>query len=124
MSTAKRIGGRSPAGKKATHHFKSHKVTSILLALIVPFFLYGLMQALRGEYGGFISWISSPFGALVLLAFLTVGIFHSRNSMSEVILDYAKSESACAFFLKLSTIASLGFWLVGVISILKIWLGA
>ncbi|PHR91306.1 MAG: hypothetical protein COA69_12405 [Robiginitomaculum sp.] len=114
----------SNAGKHATHHFKHHKLSSILLALTVPFLLCGLMGALQTGYQGFIDWIGSPFGALVLLVFITVGIFHSRTSMSELILDYTSSEASCAFFLRLSTLACLVFWLVGTLAILKIWLGA
>ena len=112
--------GRSLAGRHATSHFKSHKVTSILFALIVPFFLYGLMKALPGGYAGLVAWGGTPMGALTLLAFLTVGMFHSRMSMNEVIVDYSSS----AFLPKLNTFAMLGFWALGVAAILKIWLGA
>lgn len=115
-----RTGGHSLAGRHATHHYKSHKVTSILLVLIAPFFLYGLMKALPGGYEGLMAWIRTLSGALTLLAFLTVGIFHSRMSMDEVLMDYFESK----LFSKLNTIASLGFWLLGVVAILKIWLGA
>ncbi|PHR57462.1 MAG: succinate dehydrogenase, hydrophobic membrane anchor protein [Robiginitomaculum sp.] len=119
MSTVK-----SSAGHKATHHFKTHKRTSLILALLTPFFLCGLMQAIKGEYKGFIDWITSPLGAVVLLAFITIGLYQSRHSMSEVIMDYASSEASLKFFLKLNTFACFVFWLVGVVAIIKIWLGA
>lgn len=112
----------SSIGKHATKHYKTHKLTSILLALLVPFLLCGLICALQGGYEGFISWMSAPLGALTLLGFITVGIHHSRTSMSEVIMDYASSEASASFFLKLSTLACFLFWALGTASILKIWL--
>lgn len=114
----------SAIGKHATKHYKTHKITSILLALTVPFFLCGLMCAIKGGYDGFMNWIGSPFGAITLLAFITIGLYHSRLGMSEVIMDYANSEASSAFFQKLSTFACFIFWALGTISVLKIWLGA
>lgn len=114
----------SAIGKHATKHYKAHKLSSILLALIVPFLLCGLMCALKGEYKGLMDWIGSPAGAITLLGFITVGLYHARLGMAEVIMDYASSETSAAFFLKLSTFACFIFWALGTVSILKIWLGA
>lgn len=109
-------------GKHATKHYKAHKLTSILMAILIPIFLYGLMCAVKGEYTGFMTWIGSLCGAITLLAFITVGLYHSRLGMSEVIMDYASSEASAAFLLKLSSFACFVFWALGVASILKIGL--
>lgn len=115
---------KSSVGHKATHHFKSHKVSSLLLAFTVPFFLCGLIKAVSGEYAGIMEWVGSPFGAITLLAFLSVGMFQSRHSMNEIIIDYISPEASASFFSKLNTLVCLVFWLIGVLAVLKIWLGA
>lgn len=111
-------------GKHATGHYKIHKLTSILMAIIIPVFLCGVICAFAGGYGGLIGWIASPFGAITFLAFITVGFYHARLGMNEVIMDYASSTASSSFFQKLTGFACLVFWVIGVASILKIWLGA
>ncbi len=82
------------------------------------------MKAIPGGYDGLMAWIGSAYGAFTLLVFITAGLYHGRLGMNEVILDYAGSHGSRTFFTLLNTIACAGFWLVGVLAILKIWLGA
>jgi len=113
----------SGAAKGGVHEFIAHRVSAIVLALLLPFFLYGLIKALHGGYDGLIAWASSPFGAFVLLGFITAGIYHGRLGINEVISDYVAGDGMRSLFMLLNTLASFVFWLIGVLAILKIWLG-
>jgi len=118
-----RVKGHGAANEGVKHHIAA-RVSAIILAIVMPFFLWGLMKALPGGYEGLMAWIGSASGAFTLLVFVTAGIYHGRLGMNEVILDYASSHGSRTFFMLLNLIASAGFWLIGVLAILKIWLGA
>lgn len=112
------------AAKEGLQHHIATRVSAIVLALILPFFFFGLMNALPGGYDGIMAWIGSAGGAFTVLVFVTAGLYHGRLGFNEVIVDYANSHGSRMFFLFLNTVATVGFWLVGVLAILKIWLGA
>ena len=82
------------------------------------------MKALPAGYDGLMAWIGSAFGAFTLLVFVTAGLYHGRIGINEVILDYVPSYDARTFFVLVNSLLSFGFWLMGVLAILKIWLGA
>ncbi len=112
------------AAREGVHEFISHRVSAIVLALVFPFFVYGLMKALPAGYDGLMAWIGSATGAFTLLVFITAGLYHGRIGINEVILDYVPSHDARTFFVLINSLVSFGFWLMGVLAILKIWLGA
>lgn len=118
-----KVRGHGAANEGVEHHIAA-RVSAIILAVITPFFLWGLMKALPGGYEGLMVWISSASGAFVWLVFVTAGLYHGRLGMNEIILDYATSHGSRTFFMLLNLIASVGFWLAGTLAILKIWLGA
>ncbi len=112
------------AAREGVHEFIAHRVSAIVLAIVFPFFVYGLMKALPAGYEGLMTWIGSAFGAFTLLVFITAGLYHGRIGINEVILDYVPSHDARTFFVLINSLLSFGFWLMGVLAILKIWLGA
>lgn len=112
------------SAREGVHEFISHRVSAIVLALVFPLFIYGLMKALPHGYEGLMAWIGSPIGAFTLLVFITAGLYHGRIGINEVILDYVPSHDARTFFVLINSLLSFGFWLMGVLAILKIWLGA
>ena len=118
-----RVRGHGAAKEGVKHHIAS-RVSAIILALITPFFIWGLINALPGGYDGLMAWIGSAGGAFTWLVFISAGLYHGRLGMNEVILDYATTHGSRTFFMLLNTIASAGFGLAGILAILKIWLGA
>ena len=117
-----RVRGHGSA-KEGTSHFIGHRVTAVMLAILAPLVLLGVMTAAPGGYDGFITYIGSTFGALTLLGFISAALYHGRSGVTETILDYTDGGMRMALLLIL-TLVSIGFWLVAVLSILKIWLGA
>ena len=118
-----KVRGQGAAGSGA-HDFITHRVSAIILALVFPFFLYGLMKALPGGYDGLVGWVSSPMGAFTMLVFITAGLYHGRIGINEVIVDYIPKHGTRSLLLLVNTLAAFGFWLVGVLAILKFWVGS
>jgi succinate dehydrogenase / fumarate reductase membrane anchor subunit len=118
-----RVRGHGAANEGLRHHIAT-RVSAIVMALVLPFFLWGLMKALPGGYDGLIAWIGSASGAFIVIVFITAGLYHGRLGTNEVILDYGTTHASRSFFLLLNTFACFGLWLVGIMAILKIWLGA
>ncbi len=112
------------AAKGGVHEFIVHRVSALFLAILFPFFIYGLLRAFTGGYEGLIGWVGSWGGAFVLIGVLSAGLFHGRLGINEIISDYVSSNGARSFFMILNSIASLSFWLLGVLAVLKIWLGS
>ncbi|MEE9272163.1 MAG: succinate dehydrogenase, hydrophobic membrane anchor protein [Robiginitomaculum sp.] len=112
------------AANEGVHEFITSRVSAMILALVFPFFLYGIMKALPGGYEGLIAWAKSAFGAFTLLIMVTAGLYHGRIGINEVIADYVPSTALRSFLLILNAMVAFGVWLMGVMAILKIWLGA
>ncbi len=112
------------AAKGGVHEFIAHRVSALVLALLFPFFLYGFIHAIKGGYQGLHAWAGSLGGAFVLLGVMTAGMFHGRLGVNEVISDYIDNAGLRSLFMLLNTFVALGFWLAGVLAVLKIWLGA
>ncbi len=110
--------------RSGVHEFITHRVSAIVLALVMPFFIYGVIKAVPGGYDGLMAWIGSWCGAVTLLVFMTAGLYHGRLGINEVIADYVSGTGWRSFWLVFIGILSLAAWLGGVMAILKIWLGA
>ncbi len=117
-----RVKGHGSA-QDGTHHYIAHRVSAIILAITVPLLIWGIMASAPGGFDGFVEYIESTFGALVLLTFVTAAFYHGRSGLTESILDYFQGGKRMALLL-VATLVSIGFWLLAVLSILRIWLGA
>lgn len=117
-----KVRGHGAAGSGVHHHIAA-RVSAIILALVTPIFLYGLLTAFPDGYDGLVDWLSGPVGAFSAIAFIGAGLYHGRLGMNEVILDYLGGSLRTVCLLA-NTLACLGFGLIGILSILKIWLGA
>ncbi len=109
-------------GRKATLHHRTHQKTSFLLVLILPFFLFGLMGALPNGYEGIMQWIGSPFGALTLLAFISIGLFQSNHSIADIVIDYVDNQPKCDAIVKIIKLICFLLWVLGAAAIVKMWL--
>lgn len=112
------------AAKTGVHEFIALRLSAIAIALSLPFFLYGLIHALPHGYDGIMAWVGSPIGAFTLLIFVTAGLYHGRAGINEIIADYVPATGARTFWLLFVSLVTLSFWLIGILAILKIWLGA
>ncbi len=111
------------AAGKGTGHHRLHGITGTILILTLPLVLFGLVTAIPGGSDGFSAWISSPFGAISLLIFLTAAIWYCKLEFDEVVLDYTDGGMR-SFGLNANRAVGFIAWAVAVYSIVRIWLGA
>jgi succinate dehydrogenase hydrophobic anchor subunit len=71
-----------------TKHFKMHSLSGWGVIIGLPFAVGSALLALGGGATGIVDWLSSPLGAIGLLAFLTAALLYCRLEMDEVIMDY------------------------------------
>lgn len=119
---------RTPLGKvrglgSAKHgagHFIALRVTSVALVVLVPWFLYSLVAAVRGGYDGALAWISDPVNAVLLLLAVGASLHHMRLGMQEVVEDYIGRKSTKFTLLILNTFICVTLFAAAAYAVLKI----
>lgn len=76
------------ASRSGVRHFIGQRVSAILLALIVPWFLYSVTFAIHQDYENIRRWVALPWNAALLVAFFGAGTFHMQLGMQTVAEDY------------------------------------
>ncbi len=112
------------AAKKGVGTYMAQRVSAVILALLLPFFVYGVLCALPGGLAGLKAWVSTWSGALIVWGFASAALYHGRLGVNEIINDYVPSAGARASWLLVNTLLALSVWTLGSFAILKIWLGA
>ena len=77
------------AGGAGTGHFISVRVTSIALAVLVPWFVVSAALSIRdASYLLTIDFLSHPVNAVGAILLVVISFYHMFLGMQEVILDY------------------------------------
>jgi succinate dehydrogenase / fumarate reductase, membrane anchor subunit len=87
MTPRKRALGLGAAGGGTEHHWRVY-VTSVVLILLVPLFVFTFGSVLGGTYEEVVVALSHPFRALVIGLALIVGLYHFRLGSQAMIEDY------------------------------------
>jgi succinate dehydrogenase / fumarate reductase membrane anchor subunit len=87
MTDRKRVQGLGSA-KTGTGHHWTMTVTSVALLILTPFFLAIVGGLLGQPYEAVVVSLSRPVPALIVAAFLVVGLHHMRLGMQVLIEDY------------------------------------
>ncbi len=97
------------AAKEGVGHWWAMRVTSIALVPLSVWFMIVLVGKLgtasRVEVA---DWLSSPYVALLLLAFLLTLIVHCRLGLKEIIEDYIHKECVKIFAILLNNFVAFG----------------
>jgi succinate dehydrogenase hydrophobic anchor subunit len=93
-----------------TKHFKRHSLAGWGVIIGLPFAIWSALKAIQSGPDGVMAWLSSPMGALGMLAFLTAAILYAKLEMDEVIMDYF-SGGLRRFGLLKNTSVALILWL-------------
>lgn len=89
MTDRKRVTGLGSA-KTGTEHHWTMTVTSVALLILTPFFL-GIVGGLLGQpHAEVVANLSRPIPALIVAAYLVVGMHHMRLGMQVLIEDYIR----------------------------------
>tara|TARA_B100001564_G_C20631285_1_gene667310 strand:+ start:73 stop:459 length:387 start_codon:yes stop_codon:yes gene_type:complete len=121
-SPLSRAKGMGPA-KSGVHHWWLQRVTAIALVPLVIWFSYGVIKAASAKsYVAFVHLMESPFQALAMTLFVTIGLYHGALGMREVIVDYVHNAAVRLFLLITIQFASAVTGILFVLAILKLHL--
>ena len=73
---------------RGTTHHKIHSWTGWGVIIGLPFAVWSALSAIQTGPDGVLAWLSSPLGAIGMLAFLTAALWYCKLEMDEVIMDY------------------------------------
>jgi len=74
--------------KKGTSTFIMQRASAVVLIPFALWFLWSLAAHAGDSYVDMAAWISAPLNKIMFGGFVTVGAFHMRIGLGEVIDDY------------------------------------
>jgi len=92
MTDRKRVQGLGTAKSGTAQHW-SMTVTSVALLILTPFFLAIVGGLLGQPHAEVVASLSRPIPAVVVAAFLVVGMHHMRFGMQVLLEDYLGGQS-------------------------------
>jgi succinate dehydrogenase / fumarate reductase, membrane anchor subunit len=122
MSATHRTRGAAGHG---AGHFIAVRVTSIVLALLAPWFVVNAALSMRdGAYASVIDFLSDPFNAVGVILLLAVSLYHMMLGMQDVILDYFHNSFNKMALMVLNTLVPLGLGAGAIFALLAVNFGA
>jgi succinate dehydrogenase / fumarate reductase membrane anchor subunit len=115
--------GLGAAGEGAGHWWMQRMTAVALLPLVIWF---AFSVALIGEmnYEAITAWIASPIVAVLLILLIVAGFYHLQLGMKVIIEDYTHVEWMKLTGIILVDFACILLMVAGILSVLKIALGA
>lgn len=112
------------ASRSGTAHYIRQRVSALALLVLVPWFVYTGLVAMKGGYDDALFWLASPINAILVVLTLGAAFYHMRLGMQTVIEDYISKTSTRQALLVLSTFFSIGLFVATALSVLNIWISA
>ena len=119
LSKVKGLG----SAKDGTHHFWHQRLTALLLIPLVLWIGFSL-AALPVDHATLTGWIQQPWVSVALVLLIIATFYHAQLGLQVVIEDYVASHARRTAALLISNLLCLLVGTIGVISVLKISLGA
>jgi succinate dehydrogenase / fumarate reductase membrane anchor subunit len=119
LSKVKGLG----SAREGTSHFWHQRLTALLLIPLVLWIGFSI-AALPLDHATLVSWVRQPLVTAALLLLVMALFYHAQLGLQIVIEDYIASHSKRTMVLLLSNLLCLLFGIIGVVSVLKISLGA
>jgi succinate dehydrogenase / fumarate reductase, membrane anchor subunit len=115
LTDRKRAEGMGSAKSGTEHHWRM-MVTSCLLLVLVPFFVFTFGRALGLPHDQAVAYYARPWPALVAALTFVVAMVHFRGGVQVLIEDYVHGEAR-----KLAVIAMIGLaYLIAAIGLFAI----
>ncbi len=112
------------SAKSGTLQHIRQRVSALALVGLVPWFLYSIIRAFQGGEASAAGWVAQPLPALLLILTAGASFYHMRIGMQVVIEDYIAKTGTRAALMILNSFACIALFLVVVLSVLKLWIGA
>jgi len=116
LSKAKGLG----SAKTGTEHFWMQRITALALIPLVIWFCMSLAFLPDANYATVVSWLSSPFNAVLMIITLIAGFYHGALGMQIIFEDYISTHSTRIIAIIISNLVLFFFAALGVFSVLKI----
>lgn len=121
-SPLSRVKGLGSA-REGTSHFWHQRLTALLLIPLVLWIGFSI-AALPLDHATLVDWVQQPLVTVALVLLIMALFYHTQLGLQIVIEDYISSHARRTLVLLLSNLFCLLFGIVGVVSVLKISLGA
>jgi succinate dehydrogenase / fumarate reductase membrane anchor subunit len=119
LSKVKGLG----SAKAGTTHFWRQRLTALLLIPLVLWIGFSL-AALPADHATLVGWIQQPWVSVTLLLLVIATFYHAQLGLQVIIEDYISSHARRTVTLLLTNLSCLLLGTIGVVSVLKISLGA
>ena len=111
------------SAKHGVGHWISERVSSIALAPLTLWMVYGVIRLAAGDYGFAVGWIRDPLNAVLMALTIAVGFSHMHSGMRVVIEDYVHAALSKTALLLVNLFVCGLIGALAVFSILKVALG-
>jgi succinate dehydrogenase / fumarate reductase, membrane anchor subunit len=107
-----------------THHFWIQRLTSVALALLVPWFVWTVARLLGADHATVHAALAQPLNATLMLAFVIMLAWHAKLGLQVVVEDYVHARWAEVALLIAITLSLSLAALAAVLAIVRIVLAA
>lgn len=118
VTDRKRVSGLGSAKSGTAQHW-TMTLTSVTLLVLTPFFLAIIGGALGSEHADVIATLGKPIPAMVVAAYLVVGMHHMRFGLQTVLEDYTHGLTKKVSIIA-TTIISYGLAAGGLVALMQI----
>ncbi|MFH5924199.1 succinate dehydrogenase, hydrophobic membrane anchor protein [Roseomonas xinghualingensis] len=86
-----RVRGHGSA-KSGTHHWWMQRVTSLAMLPLMIWFAFSIASKAGAPWEVVAEWIGRPFNAVLLVAMIALGFYHTASGLQVVVEDYIRPE--------------------------------
>ncbi len=87
LSVARGLG----SSKDGLGHWWKQRLTSVALVPLVLWFVVSMITLAGQDRAHVLSWMHSPFHAVVFSLFLTIGLYHANLGLQKIYEDYVQA---------------------------------
>ena len=117
-----RVRGLGSA-KNGTHHWWMQRVTAVALVPLVVWFAIAMIGLTSAPYETAVSWMRSPFNAIMMVLLIIATFHHMQLGLQVVIEDYVHSEGAKVVLMLGQKLISFALAIAAGFAVLKIAFG-
>jgi succinate dehydrogenase / fumarate reductase membrane anchor subunit len=111
------------AAHDGTEHWWRQRLTAVALIPLAILFVGGVITLMGADYAEAVAFLSSPWVAMIALAFLAVGFYHLKLGLQVIIEDYVHHEGTKLTLLVLNSLICYGLAIVAIFSLLRVSFG-
>jgi succinate dehydrogenase / fumarate reductase membrane anchor subunit len=120
LSKVKGLG----SARSGTEHFMMQRVSALALVPLVIWFCLSLALLPNANYASIVTWLSSPFNAVLMVVTLIAGFYHGALGMQTIFEDYVSNHGKRTIAIIISNLLLFFFAALAVYSVLKISISA